>query len=102
MASAVHQHGRVSWPILTYLPFLWDYQQQMFLKPTVTTDFASRVGHNFYHCYDAAPNPETYLALLDLVAETRTAIATLKPRDNIDIQSFIWVVGEYREADKPA
>jgi hypothetical protein len=35
------------------------------------------------------------------VATTRTAIASLEPRDNLDIQSFIWVVGEYREEDKP-
>jgi hypothetical protein len=101
MSEAVHPHGRVSWPIVTYLPFLWDYRQHMFLKPTVTTDFADRVGHDFGHRYDAEPNEDTYRALLDLVATTRAAIASLMPRDNIDIQSFIWVVGEYREEDKP-
>lgn len=100
MAAAVLPHGRISWPILTYLPFLWDYQQQMFLKPTVTTDFADRVGHDFLHHYEAHPNKETYSSLLDLVATTKAAIEALKPRDNIDIQSFIWVVGEYKESDK--
>ena len=73
----------------------------MFLKPTVTTDFADRVGHDFRHRYEAEPNEETYEALLDLVAATRTAITSLKPCDNMDIQSFIWVVGEYREENKP-
>lgn len=101
MSAAVQPHGRISWPIITYLPFLWDYRKHMFLKPTVTNDFADRVGHGFSHRYEAEPNEDTYEALLDLVATTRTAIASLEPRDNIDIQSFIWVVGEYREEDKP-
>lgn len=100
MVAAVQPHGRISWPILTYLPFLWDYKRHMFLKPTVTTDFADRVGHDFHHRYTAEPNANTNLALLDLVENTRAAIAELKPRDNIDIQSFIWVVGEYREGDE--
>jgi hypothetical protein len=102
MSAAVQPHGRISWPIITYLPFLWDYQQHMFLKPNVTKDFADRVGHDFAHRYEAEPNEDTYLALLDLVATTRAAIASLDPRDNLDIQSLIWVVGEYREKDKPA
>jgi hypothetical protein len=100
MAAAVQPHGRISWPIVTYLPFLWDYQRHMFLKPTVTTDFASRVGHDFHHAYSAEPNAGTYLSLLDLVETTRREIVGLQPRDNIDIQSFIWVIGAYREGDE--
>jgi hypothetical protein len=102
MGAAVSSHGRISWPIITYLPFLWNYEQHMFLKPTVTGDFADRVGHDFHHRYEAEPNESTYQSLLDLVATTRAAIAPLEPRDNLDIQSFIWVVGEYRDEDKPA
>ena len=100
MVLAVRPHGRASWPIITYLPFLWDFQRHMFLKPTVTTDFADRVGHDFAHRYSPEPNADTYLALLDLTDRTRNAIAALEPRDNIDIQIFIWVVGEYRAGDE--
>ena len=100
MAAAVAPHGRVSWPILTYLPFLWNHRAHMFLKPTVTVDFADRVGHEFAHRYAPEPNADTYLALLDLVAATRKAIVELNPRDNLDVQSFIWVVGEYRDGDE--
>lgn len=100
MAAAVKPHGRISWPIVTYLPFLWDYERHMFLKPTVTIDFAERVGHEFPHRYSAEPNADTYEALLDLVHKTRAAIGELEPKDNIDIQSFIWVVGEYRAGDE--
>ncbi len=99
MTQAVAPHGRISWPILTYLPFLWDYERHMFLKPTVTQDFADRVGHGFSANYSAEPNEGTYLSLLDLVDICRASIAVLAPRDNIDIQSFIYVVGEYREGD---
>ena len=59
MATAVQPHGRVSWPIVTYLPFLWDYRRHMFLKPTVTADFADRVGHDFHHRYSPEPNSYT-------------------------------------------
>lgn len=101
MTAAIAPHGRVSWPLVTYLPFLWDHQGHMFLKPTVTTSFADRVGHEFQFAYDPDPNAGTYASLLSLVATTRTEIGALNPRDNLDIQSFIWVVGEYRESDAP-
>ena len=101
MNGALASHGRTSWPLITYLPFLWDYRDQMFLKPTATLDFSQRTGLSFHHGYEAAPSAEGYEDLLELVDKTRTAIARLSPRDNIDIQSFIWVVGEYREEDLP-
>lgn len=101
MTAAVQPHGRISWPLITYLPFLWEPDRHMFLKPTVTCDFSARVGLRFHHAYEAEPNPATYLALLELVAETRAAIASLAPQDNIDVQSFIWVVGEYGPDDLP-
>ena len=33
MALAVERHGRASWPIVTYLPFLWQPATNMFLSP---------------------------------------------------------------------
>ena len=79
----------------TYLPFLWEPHSNMFLKPEVTQDFARRVGHDFAHRYDSALEPEVYASLLDLASTTEHRIASLAPRDRIDIQSFIWVVGRY-------
>ena len=102
MATAVKPHGRISWPLITYLPFLWDFKRHMFLKPAVTRDFADRVGHDFANLYSAEPDAVTYQSLLDLVDTTRRAIARLHPRDNLDIQTFIWVVGEYRNDDESA
>jgi hypothetical protein len=34
--------------------------------------------------------------LLDLVEQAERELSDLKPRDGIDVQSFIWVVGSYR------
>jgi hypothetical protein len=40
---------------------------------------------------------QVYASLLDLVERTSHELSDLQPRDRIDIQSFIWVVGEYQE-----
>lgn len=40
---------------------------------------------------------DLYTALLDLTARSRSELQDLDPRDGIDIQSFIWVVGDYKE-----
>ena len=68
----------------------------MFLKPAVTKDFATRVGHRFAEDYDPRLHLPVYESLLDLAEKTTAQLADLKPRDFIDIQSFIWVAGGYR------
>ena len=101
MLVTVAPHGRSSWPILTYLPYLWASDRHMFLKPTVTTDYAARIGHRFQFDYASDPDPAVYASLLDLVAVTNATIRPMGARDNIDAQSFIWVVGSYTDADLP-
>ena len=98
MASAAKAHDAAKWTVVTYLPFLWKPDTRMFLKPEVTKLFADRVGHEFALRYRADLDIEVYRCLLDLVACTRRAIKELQPRDNIDLQSFVWVVGDYSEA----
>ena len=85
------------WTVTTYLPFLWRPEAHMFLKPEATKDFAVRVGHPFASDYRAKLELDVYLSLLDLANETSNELSDLEPRDRIDIQSFIWVVGDYRE-----
>jgi len=99
MERMLRAHGQPSWPVVTYLPFLWSPESQMILKPEVTMDFARRVGHVFATTYESALKADVYRCLLDLVAETEREIADLKPRDRIDTQGFIWVVGKYTDAD---
>lgn len=74
----------------------------MFLKPVVTCNFAERVGHGFATDYRPALQANVYTSLLSLVDDMHAEIGELGPRDNIDLQSFIWVVGEYEEGDAPS
>jgi hypothetical protein len=99
MQKILATEGVANWTAATYLPFLWRPETQMFLKPEVTRDFAVRVGHRFDNDYEATLNFPVYESLLDLTAKTAEAIADLKPADRIDVQSFIWVVGRYRNDD---
>lgn len=102
MERALKPHDNAKWTVATYLPFLWRPEKHMFLKPEVTKDFAARVGHRFATDYEARLDFPVYESLLDLVSKTDGELSELKPRDRIDVQSFIWVVGSYREdGEKP-
>lgn len=100
MESILAKHDNAKWTVATYLPFLWRPEEHMFLKPVVTQDFAERVGHPFVHDYTPALEPEVYASLLDMMAVTKAELADLQPRDNIDLQSFVWTVGEYKDGDE--
>lgn len=100
MEQALKPHAIAKWIVVTYLPFLWRSDTHMFLKPQVTTDFASRVGHRFANRYAPKLDASVYQDLLDLADSTRKQIGDLNPRDNIDVQSFIWVVSDYIESDR--
>lgn len=101
LRATLHAHGFAKWTFATYLPFLWLPDRHMFLKPEVTKDFATRVGDRFANDYQATLGISVYDSLLRLVSLTKTEItrAGLSPRDNIDLQSFIWTVGKYADKD---
>ena len=100
MSKVLRKHDLAKWTIATYLPFLWRPAQHMFLKPEVTKDFATRVGDRFVDDYETALNISVYRSLLDLATRTSQELtrAGMPPHDNIDVQSFVWVVGKYGEA----
>ena len=47
MNKILRKYDLAKWTVATYLPFLWRPDRHMFLKPEVTKDFATRVGHGF-------------------------------------------------------
>jgi hypothetical protein len=103
MERVLKPHDNAKWTVATYLPFLWRPDQHMFLKPDVTNDFAARVGHRLSLDYEARLDLAVYESLLDLVDQTEKELADLKPRDRIDVQSFIWIVGNYStETEAPS
>jgi len=97
LGAVLKPYDSAKWTVVTYLPYLWQPDQHMFLKPEATKDFATRVGHPFSSHYEARLNHSVYESLRDLADRTNTELNDLKPRDRIDIQSFIWVVGAYQE-----
>ena len=81
----------LTWPIVTVLGFIAQPDRHVFLKPTVTRRAAAAYGFEFR--YHSRPNWETYQSLLAFAGRIRRDLHDLRPRDMIDIQSFIWVQG---------
>jgi hypothetical protein len=80
-----------TWPVVTVFPFIARPDAHIFLKPMVTRLAAERYGEAFR--YESTPNWATYARLLDLAERVRRDLRDLRPRDYIDIQSFLWVQG---------
>ena len=87
----------LTWPLLTVFGFLALPNQHFFLKPMVTRAAAREYGYELR--YRSRPNWDTYSNLLEFAAQVSRDLSDLKPRDMIDIQSFLWVQGsdEYEE-----
>ncbi len=87
----------LTWPLQTVFGFLAQPKKDIFLKPMVTRTAAAAYGFGFP--YRSQPNWETYVSLLAFARLLKSDLADLAPRDLIDIQSFIWVLGssEYDE-----
>ena len=81
----------LTWPLVTVFGFIAQPDRHIFLKPNVTRAAARAYGFNFI--YKSRPSWETYASLLDFAALVQRDLADLKPRDMIDIQSFMWVQG---------
>jgi hypothetical protein len=81
----------LTWPLVTVFGFIAQPGTHVFLKPNVTREAARRYGFGLQ--YTSRPNWDTYASLLDFAALVRRDLRDLRPRDMIDIQSFMWVQG---------
>ena len=81
----------LTWPLLTVFGFIAQPDRHMFLKPNVTRRAADLYGSPLL--YRSRPNWETYANLLELARRVKADQRDLRPRDLIDIQSFLWVQG---------
>jgi hypothetical protein len=88
----------LTWPLVTVFGFLARPEEHMFLKPQVTKIAAKEYGYEF--AYASKPGWQTYASLLGFAERVRKDNRDLKPRDMIDLQSFLWVQGS-DEYDKP-
>lgn len=87
----------LTWPLVTVFGFIAQPEKHIFLKPNVTRIAAREYGFDFK--YKSRPSWETYANYLEFAETVRRDLRDLRPRDMIDIQSFMWVQGsdEYPE-----
>ena len=81
----------LTWPLATVFGFIAQPRTHFFLKPTVTREAARRYGIEFR--YASRPTWPLYQGLLDFAALVRRDLGDLRPRDMIDLQSYLWVQG---------
>jgi hypothetical protein len=99
VASLPRKQTRVlTWPLVTVFGFIAQPDTHIFLKPKVTRAAAVAYGVDF--SYQSRPNWAVYARLLEFAGKVRRDQRDLRPRDMIDLQSFIWVQGsdEYAES----
>ncbi len=82
--------GANKWTTATYFPFIVHPDQYMFVKPTVTQKAAELSA--FEINYRPELNWLTYESVLKFSNYLRSELAELKPRDMIDVQSFMWCI----------
>ena len=80
-----------TWPVLTVFGMIARPKVHCYLKPLATRRAA--LAYGFDLDYSSRPSWETYSSLLELCRVVRSDLVDLRPRDQIDIQSFLWVLG---------
>ncbi|MBS1159315.1 MAG: hypothetical protein H6R15_1734 [Proteobacteria bacterium] len=82
------------WPYATLFGFIRFPQEKAFIKPTVIQNVAKAFCWRIH--YKSEPNWRSYTAVQRLYNHLRATLAEegLMPRDMIDVQSFIWAIGQ--------
>ena len=93
-AEVLERMGAAKWTLATYWLFLRHPEEFMFVKPKVTQDAAALC--RFDILYSPQLSWGTYQRILAFSKHLMTELenAGLKPRDFIDVQSFIWCLGK--------
>jgi hypothetical protein len=92
VAALPRKQTRVlTWPLVTVFGFIAQPDKHIFLKPVVTKTAARQYGFDFQ--YESKPNWKSYASLLEFAETIRRDLRDLRPRDMIDLQSFMWVQG---------
>ena len=81
----------LTWPLVTVFGFIAQPKVHVFVKPLVTRRAAEAYGYTLE--YTATPSWTMYARVLDFARRIRADLKDLRPRDMIDIQSFMWVQG---------
>ena len=81
----------LTWPLATVFGFIAQPDRHVFLKPNTIRAAARAYGYELP--YRPRPSWDVYAGLLAFCELVRRDLRDLRPRDMIDIQSFLWVQG---------
>ena len=89
-SKVLQEIGAAKWTVASYFPFFVAPSECMFIKPSVTQKAAEMSAFEINYRPDL--NWLTYKSVLDFAHYLREALTDLKPRDMIDVQSFMWCI----------
>jgi hypothetical protein len=87
-----------TWPVVTVFGAIARPRVHVFVKPLTIRRAAE--AYAFDLRYRSTPSWDTYGSVLDLARTVRDDLADLGPRDQIDVQSFLWILGSDEYADE--
>jgi hypothetical protein len=80
-----------TWPVVTVFGAIARPRVHLFVKPLTIKRAAEAYAFDLE--YSSKPGWSTYAGVLELARTVRRDLADLRPRDQIDVQSFLWVLG---------
>ena len=97
-AKVLENIDAAKWTTATYFLFIIHPDKYMFVKPTITQYSSELCGYEIN--YKSQLNWLTYKSVLGFSEYIKSEMSELKPRDMIDVQSFMWCIapGTYHGA----
>jgi hypothetical protein len=97
-AKVLEDIDAAKWTTASYFLFIIHPDKYMFVKPTITQYSSELCGYEVN--YKPQLNWLTYKSVLGFSEYIKSEISELKPRDMIDVQSFMWCIapGTYHGA----
>ena len=92
LSNVLRPHNAAKWTILTYWMFFRYPDDHIFIKPTIYRNCTQALGVR--SLYESEPNLLTYDAALHFARHLKANLTELRPRDHIDVQSFMFIVGD--------
>ena len=89
-SEVLEKAGADKWPVISYFLFIRFPDKYMFVKPTIMQHLSDLCG--FEINYKPQVNWLTYNCILDFSEYLFHELSDMKPRDMIDIQSFMWCI----------
>ena len=91
-ASVLDKLGAAKWTVATYFPFLLYPDRHQFIKPKYSQNAARICAFDIQ--YTPKLTWRTYKQMLRFSDYLKSELAVLEPRDNIDVQSFMWAIAQ--------